>query len=262
VLHLLYARFFTKVLHNHGLLEFDEPFLTLRHQGMIMAEDGRKMSKSLGNVVNPDEMIEEFGADSLRIYEMFMGPLDEMKAWKTQNIVGPRRFLEKVWKLSNKITEESNAQQESLIQLTTQKVTQDIEAQKYNTVVSGLMMLANELEKEPAIEQSVFERFLILLSPLAPHITEELWQKLGHTTSLFEATWPSYDGSKVLIEKVVIVVQVNGKVRDQFEAEANLSEDEIKTLALVQEKIQPYMTGKEIRKVIVVPNKLVSIVVS
>jgi leucyl-tRNA synthetase len=263
VLHLLYARFFTKVLHRYGLLQFDEPFTKLRHQGMILAADGKKMSKSLGNVVNPDEMVEEFGADTLRLYEMFMGPLEEMKAWNVASMVGPRRFLERVFKLGTKIVEtEADTKQESITQQTILKVTEDIENLKYNTAVSALMILLNSLEKEEQIARSVFERFLVLLSPFAPHLSEELWEKMGHTTSIFETTWPEYDADKVVIESVMIVVQINGKVRAQFEAQSDLSEEAMKGLALEQEKVQEYTEGKEIRKIIVVPNKLVSIVVS
>ncbi|OGI21795.1 MAG: leucine--tRNA ligase [Candidatus Moranbacteria bacterium RIFCSPHIGHO2_01_FULL_55_24] len=263
VLHLLYARFFTKALRKFGYLYFDEPFRVLRHQGMIIAGDGRKMSKSLGNVVNPDEMTEEFGADSLRLYEMFMGPLDEMKAWNTASIVGLRRFLEKVWKLSGRVGDAPLAKEkEAILHKTIKKVSDDIEELKYNTAISALMILTNELEKEEGIARDAYESLLILLSPFAPHIAEELWEMAGHKGSIFLSSWPEYDETKIKDETVMIVVQVNGKVRDRFEAAADAPEAELKETALASERIRQAIAEKEVKKVIVVPGKLVSIVIA
>lgn len=271
VLHLLYARFFTKALMKHGYLSFDEPFQKLRHQGMILAPDGQKMSKSKGNVINPDQMVAEFGADSLRLYEMFMGPLEDKKAWNTGSIIGVRRFLEKVWRLgqktdSNQQSTKDNQQSteaeniESLLHQTIKKVTEDIEEFKFNTAISSLMILVNALEKEPEIQKSRFEILLVLLSPFAPHITEELWSQMGEKKSIFLAPWPKYDKKKIVAETVNIAVQVNGKVRAVITIASGTSEDEVKSRALADQNVQTHVAGKTVRKVIYIPGKIVSIV--
>lgn len=265
VLHLLYARFFTKALMKHGYLSFDEPFQKLRHQGMILAHDGQKMSKSKGNVINPDQVVAEFGADSLRLYEMFMGPLDDMKAWNTGSIIGVRRFLEKVWKLQDRILNvESrilNKNLDSLFHSTIKKVTDDLEELKFNTAISALMILVNALEKESEIQKSRFQILLVLLSPFAPHITEELWAQLGEKKSIFLAPWPKYDAKKIVAESVNVAVQVNGKVRSVLAIATGTSEDEVKAQALADEKVQAHLAGKTVRKVIYIPGKIISIVV-
>lgn len=265
VLHLLYARFFTKALMKHGYLGFDEPFQKLRHQGMILAHDGQKMSKSKGNVVNPDQVVAEFGADSLRLYEMFMGPLEDMKAWNTGSIIGVRRFLEKVWKLSERISNVesrmSNKNLESLLHRTIKKVTEDLEGLKFNTAISSLMILVNEMEKEADIQHSTFKILLTLLSPFAPHITEELWANLGEKKSIFLAPWPQYDKKKIVAETVNVAVQVNGKVRTVLAIATGTSEDDVKAQALADVNVQTHLAGKTVRKVIYVPGKIVSIVV-
>jgi len=277
VLHLLYSRFFTKVLHSLGHIDFDEPFLKMRHQGLIMAEDGRKMSKSLGNVVNPDDEVKKWGADSLRLFEMFMGPLEDAKPWNTKGIVGVYRFLEKVWKLQNKIPnfnpEHSgqipnksqianiqNSKLDILVHKTIKKVSEDIEAMRFNTAISALMILANALEKEEKISLLHYTCYLILLSPFAPFIAEELWSKLGHTESIFMEHWPEYDPAKIQDEEIELVIQVNGRVRDKIQVSADISEGEAKELAKNSEKIKAYIDGKEIRKIIFVKGKLISIV--
>ncbi len=273
VLHLLYARFFTKVLCKYGLVDFDEPFLKLKHQGMVLAEDGRKMSKSLGNVVNPDDVVKQFGADSLRLYEMFMGPLEDAKAWKTDNLVGPRRFLEKVWRMGSKITinnqqSTENDQQkaksttlQTLLHKTIQKVTQDIEGFHLNTVISSLMILANEMDRSKDIAQENFETLLLLLSPFAPHIAEELWEMLGHTESIFTATWPKADPHFLQAQTVDIVVQVNGKLRAKVSVATDTAQKDVEALALQDEKVALHTKGKDIKKIIFVPNRLMNIVV-
>ncbi len=268
VLHLLYARFFTKALMKHGHLDFDEPFLTLRHQGMILGEDGNKMSKSKGNVINPDRIVEEFGADSLRLYEMFMGPLDEMKAWNTKSIIGLRRFLDKVWKLSQKGVSNQrsakNAPLESLLHQTIKKVTEDVAALKFNTAISALMILVNEMDKADHVSRSTYQSLLILLSPFAPHMTEELWAGLGpvggRKKSIFLAPWPQYDGKKIVAETVTLAVQVNGKVRALLAVATGTSEAEVRAMALSNAVVQDRVKGKEIKKVIYIPGKIVSIV--
>jgi len=265
VLHLLYARFFTKALMKHGSLNFDEPFQKLRHQGMILAPDGQKMSKSKGNVINPDQMVAEFGADSLRLYEMFMGPLEDMKAWNTGSIIGVRRFLEKAWKLQDRITYDvsriTDKSLESLLHRTIKKVTEDCEELKFNTAISSLMILVNALEKEPTLPATSYQLLLTLLSPFAPHIAEELWVQTGEKKSIFLAPWPKYDTKKIVADSVNIAVQVNGKVRAILTVATSVSEDEVKAQALADPKVQTYIVGKTVRKVIYIPGKIVSIVV-
>jgi leucyl-tRNA synthetase len=266
VLHLLYARFITKVLCKYGLVDFDEPFVQLKHQGMVLAEDGRKMSKSLGNVVNPDVVVKQFGADSLRLYEMFMGPLEESKSWKTDNLVGPRRFLEKVWRMSEKVAPfdaiiSVNGKVRSLLHKTMQKVTQDIEAFRFNTVVSSLMVLANEMDRDEVIAREDFERLVLMLSPLAPHIAEELWEKLEHTMTIAFEEWPVWSEQFLHDEMIEMVVQVNGKVRTKIMMEANISEIKAQELALQNEKVLLYIQGKKTQKTIFVPNRLLNIVI-
>lgn len=265
VLHLLYARFFTKALMRYGYVAFDEPFQTLRHQGMILAENGQKMSKSKGNVVNPDQVIAEFGADSLRLYEMFMGPLDEMKAWNTASIIGLRRFLEKVWKLQSKTSGHQsvkNAKLESSIHKTTLKVTEDLALLKFNTAISALMILVNDMEKEASVPEKHFKTLLVLLSPFAPHITEELWSMLGEKKSIFLAAWPKYDPKQIREETKVIGVQVNGKVRGTIELAIDATEAEAKALALADPKVKSFTEGKQVRKCIYVPGRILNFVVT
>lgn len=265
VLHLLYARFFTKALMKHGYVEFAEPFEKLRHQGMILAPDGQKMSKSKGNVVNPDQVVAEFGADSLRLYEMFMGPLEDMKAWNTGSIIGVRRFLEKVWRLEERIQNPEsrikNSNIESLVHRTIKKVTEDIEELKFNTAISSLMICVNELEKSESISKILYSQFLILLSPLAPHIAEELWSNSGEKKSIFLAPWPKYDKKKIVAESVNVAVQVNGKVRAVIAVVHGTSEDDVKAQALSDANVKLHLADKTVRKVIYVPGKIVSIVV-
>ncbi|TXH07490.1 MAG: leucine--tRNA ligase [Candidatus Moraniibacteriota bacterium] len=266
VLHLLYARFFTKALRRHGYVGFDEPFMKLRHQGMILAHDGHKMSKSKGNVVNPDQVIEEFGADSLRLYEMFMGPLDEMKAWNTASIIGLRRFLEKVWKLQSKTQDRKskvkNISAESAVHKTIKKVTEDVAELKFNTAISSLMILVNGLDKQDEVDVDTYRTLVVLLAPFAPHVAEELWEKLGNKKSIFLAHWPKCDPKKIREETKTIAVQVNGKVRGTVELGVAATEAEAKALALADPKVSAAIAGKEIRKCIYVPGRIVNFVVS
>lgn len=266
VLHLLYARFFTKALMKYGHVSFDEPFMKLRHQGTILATDGQKMSKSKGNVVNPDQVVAEFGADSLRLYEMFMGPLEDKKAWNTGSIIGVRRFLEKVWKLKEKLSKEekrlpsASRTFDNYLNKTIKKVTEDIEALKFNTAISALMILVNEMERGVPIRKEHFKDVLILLSPFAPHMTEELWHELGETKSIFLASWPKYDKKKIVAETVNVAVQVNGKVRTVLAIATGTTEDEVKAQALADPNVKLHIADKTVRKVIYVPGKIVSIV--
>jgi len=262
VLHLMYARFFTKVLKKLGYINFDEPFAKLRHQGMILAEDGRKMSKSLGNVINPNTIIEEFGADTLRLHEMFLGPLEDMKAWNSTTIVGPRRFLERVWKLTEKVSADGDEKAtDASLHKTIKKVGDDIEKFGFNTAISSLMILVNDLEKAEKISRNTFETLLILLAPFAPHLTEELWHEIGNTESVHLAQWPIYDASKCVESETTVAIQVNGKLRDTMVVTTGTSDDEIIRLGLDLPNIQKWVLGKEIKKTIVVKGKLLSIVV-
>lgn len=271
VLHLLYARFFTKVLHNLGYIDFDEPFLKLRNQGMILGEDSRKMSKRWSNVVNPDDVIYKFGADSLRLYEMFMGPLEDMKPWNTNGVVGTRRFLEKIHKLHNKLAtgnQQSTTKINNLLHKTIKKVTEDVENFHFNTAISQMMILVNEMEKQDSLPVINYRLLITILSPFAPHLAEELWEKLGHhrqggtgKESIFLQKWPEFNPELIKDEIIKLVIQVNGKVRDTLEVAADITEDEAKEKALESEKMKKYTEGKEIKKVIFVQNKLINIVI-
>ena len=262
--HLLYSRFWYKVLHDVGLLETDEPFLKLFNQGMILGSDGEKMSKSKGNVVNPDDIIEEFGADSLRLYEMFMGPLEATKPWSTQNIEGPRRFLERVYRFYKEVYKpaKENKNLEKIYHQTVKKVTEDYENLRFNTAISQMMIFINECYKDPNIPNEYMEGFLKLLAPVCPHITEELNETvLKSNVLLTNQKWPTYDEAKTVENLVTYVFQVNGKIRDKAEVSVDTTKEEIESLALASENIQKYIDGKPIRRIIVVSGKLVNIVV-
>lgn len=259
VLHLLYARFFTKVLKDLGYISFDEPFKKLRHQGMILAEDGRKMSKSLGNVVNPDDVVREYGADTLRLYEMFMGPLEVMKPWNTKNIVGSSRFLERVWKLQEALTSEGSAETEVSLHRTIKKVGEDYEHMKFNTAIAALMIFVNDAEKF-GVSKEQYATFLRVLAPLAPHITEELWNVLGNTESIHLSVWPEFDESKLVEDVITLGVQVNGKTRGTVALSKDVSEED--ATAAAKEAVSKWLDGKEIKKTIYVAGRLVSFVVA
>ena len=262
VLHLLYSRFWHKVLYDLGVVTTKEPYQKLFNQGMILGEDNVKMSKSRGNVINPDDIINEYGADTLRVYEMFMGPLDAMKPWSTKGVDGARRFLERVYRLFDSVVtiDDSNKTLEKVYHQTVKKVTLDYDNFRFNTAISQMMIFTNEAYKNPNIPREYLEGFLKLLNPIAPHITEELWEKLGHNETIAYEKWPVYDDAKTVENLVTVVVQVNGKIRDKLEVASNTSKEELETLALASPKVQANLEGKTPKKVIVVPNKLVSIV--
>ncbi|MDO9399625.1 MAG: leucine--tRNA ligase [bacterium] len=264
VLHLLYARFFTKVLHKFGYIDFDEPFTKLRHQGTILAEDGRKMSKSFGNVVNPDDVVKQYGADVLRMFEMFMGPLEDIKPWNTKGIIGIVRFLEKVWKLKLRIINYklliTNDKIEKLLHQTIKKVSEDIEALKFNTAISALMVLVNEIEKQNQLSITNYELLLKLLAPFAPHLVEELWLQLGNKESIFKQVWPKYDSELIKDETINLIIQINGKMRDVINVAVDISEEEAKKIALESEKIKRWLENKKVAKIIFAKGKLVNIV--
>ncbi|MGC8228846.1 leucine--tRNA ligase [Pseudobacillus badius] len=267
VLHLLYARFWHKVLYDIGLVHTKEPFQKLFNQGMILGENNEKMSKSKGNVVNPDEIVESHGADTLRLYEMFMGPLDASIAWSTTGLDGARRFLDRIWRLfiqengelSDKITTSGN-NLEKVYHQTVKKVTEDYEHLRFNTAISQMMVFINEGYKADAIPKQYVEGFVKLLSPVAPHLAEEMWEKLGHQGTVSYEPWPTYDESKLVDDEVEIVVQVNGKMKTKLMVSKEATKEEMEQLAMNEEKVQEQIAGKTIRKVIAVPGKLVNIV--
>lgn len=267
VLHLMYARFFTKVLQKLGYISFGEPFAKLRHQGIILGEDNFKMSKSRGNVVNPDELVEAYGADTARVYVMFMGPLEDMKPWNSQNIAGAHRFLGRVWGLAEESLKFNSLKPEKVgadvlrkQHQTIKKVTEDIQTLGYNTAIAALMEYVNTLYAQSHGKAQV-ETLLVLLAPFAPHITEELWEILGNKGSIHEQEWPAYDETLLISDTMVIPVQVNGKVRAQLEVASSSTQEELEAAALANENVQKYLGGKEPKKVMVIPNKLVSVVI-
>ncbi len=273
VLHLLYARFWHKVLYDDGYVDHPEPFIKLMNQGLILGEDGVKMSKSRGNVINPDDVVAEYGADTFRLYEMFMGPFADAKPWDTKGIIGVRRFLERIWSMlsAQLSSKETDSKISPALQLplhkTIKKVTEDIDGFRFNTAISAMMILLNELEKQQiekiALDQAkpIWEKFIQILSPFAPHIAEELWQKLGHRESVFTVPWPKYDEAIIKSAKVQLVVQINGKVRDKMAIDAEIDKDAALKLVRESEKVKRWMSGKKIVKEIYVPGRLVNIVV-
>lgn len=287
VLHLLYSRFFTKVLNKLGYIDFDEPFKKLRHQGIILAEDGNKMSKSKGNVVNPDDVVKKYGADALRLFEMFMGPLEDAKPWNTKGIVGMRRFLDRIYKYEEiRISEKGNSYEnwekdktdqalKNNLNKTIKKIGEDIESLKFNTAISSMMTFLNVIYETNNISKSVdmesnvstvinsndFMKFIQLLAPFAPHIAEEIWNKLGHKESIFKEKWPEYDPALIVDEEIELVIQINGKLRDRIKVAADISEEDAKKLALESEKVKNFIGDKNIKKMIFVKGKLINIVI-
>ena len=256
--HLIYARFWHKFLFDIGVVSTIEPFKKLQPVGLIMASDGRKMSKRWGNVINPDEMVETFGADAMRLYEMFMGPFNQAINWNTNGLVGTRRFVEKVWRLKEKVGEKEGS---NLVQKTIKKVTEDIGEMRFNTAISQMMILVNELEKEEKISKNDFEILLKILAPFAPHFTEELWAQLENTNSIHLERWPEVDLSKIEDEEVKIVVQINGKVREVVTFPKDSSEEAVKAGVTALPGVIKWIGGKEIKKVIYVKNKIMNFLV-
>lgn len=269
VLHLLYSRFWHKFLYDIGVVHTKEPFQKLFNQGMILGENNEKMSKSRGNVVNPDDIVESHGADTLRLYEMFMGPLDASVAWSTNGLDGSRRFLDRIWRLlinddgtlNSKIQDaEDSTTLEKVYHQTVKKVTEDFEALHFNTAISQLMVFINEAYKAPVLPKSYIEGFVKLIAPITPHLAEELWERLGHTESIAYEAWPAYDEAKLVDDEIEIVVQINGKVRAKLMVPADANREVLQEIAMGNTKVQEQIDGKTIRKVIAVPGKLVNIV--
>ncbi|MGX7267742.1 leucine--tRNA ligase [Enterococcus faecium] len=268
VLHLLYARFWHKFLYDIGVVPTKEPFQKLYNQGMILGENNEKMSKSRGNVVNPDDVVEAYGADTLRMYEMFMGPLDASIAWSENGLEGSRKFLDRVWrlivdennKMRDRITTLNDGKLDKVYHQTVKKVTEDYENLHFNTAISQLMVFINEAYKVDALPYEYIEGFVQLLAPIAPHMGEELWAILGNDGGISYAPWPTYDEAALVEDEVEVVFQVNGKVRAKSNVPRDLGKDELEKAALANEIVQEYIEGKTVRKVIAVPNKLVNIV--
>ncbi|MGB0334706.1 MAG: leucine--tRNA ligase [Opitutales bacterium] len=264
VLHLLYARFWHHVLHDLGVVSDPEPFKELFHQGIILGEDGEKMSKSRGNVVNPETIIEGYGADALRLYLMFLGPLEAMKPWNTKGIEGVARFLRKVWALANDKARLSNSgeSEENLRELhkTIKKVTEDYQSLGFNTAISRMMICLKQLTQGEQVAQTSVETLVQLLAPLAPHMCEELWERLGHDGSIVDAGWPEHDESKLVEDTIKIIFQVNGKYRGDAQLPADVSKDDAIAAAKSCDRVQNFIEGKEIKKEIYVPGRIVNIV--
>ena len=257
--HLIYARFYHKFLFDIGVVNYEEPFTRLQNVGLIMAEDGRKMSKRWGNVVNPDEVVAAYGADTLRLYEMFMGPFGQSVAWSTESIIGPRRFLERVWRLKEKVMNNNDGLDFS-VHKTIKKVSDDIESFDFNTAISTMMILLNEMEKAKVVSRESYEVFLRLLAPFAPHITEELWHGIGNENSVHVSLWPMFDESKIVMDEITLAIQINGKVRDTMVVPSEQDDEVIKGMVLARPLVAKWVDGKVIKKIIVVHGKLVSIV--
>ncbi len=261
--HVLYARFWHKFLKDYGLTVTEEPFQAWKNQGMILGPDGRKMSKRWGNVINPDDIVKDYGADTLRVYEMFMGPFEGSLPWNSDSIIGSRRFLERVWRLSEKVSKKAKSSKkfESLLHKTVKKVGEDIESFAFNTSVSAMMILVNDLEKEEGVNKKDFEMFLKILSPFAPHITEEIWSLLGNKTLLVLEKWPKGDPKKMFESEVKIAVQINSKVRAETLIPFDSKEEEAVLIVKELPDVQKWLLNKEIKKVIFIPNRLINFVV-
>ena len=262
--HLLYSRFWNQYLFDKGYVPTKEPFKKLCHQGMILGENGEKMSKSRGNVINPNEIVEEFGADTLRMYEMFMGPLQDAKPWNSKNIEGTRKFLDRVYRLYADEKRISDVENPNLVQVyhqTVKKITEDYEKLNFNTAISQMMIFVNAVYKEEVFPLYMAKNFIKMLNPICPFVTEEIWETiLNEKESITYAEWPKYDEAKLLADTYTLVVQVNGKLRDRIEVATSSTNAEIEKVALESEKIKAHLEGLTVLKVVVVPKKLVNIV--
>ena len=265
VLHLLYARFWHKALFDIGVVKHAEPFVKLVHQGMILGENGEKMSKSRGNVINPDDVVKSHGADSLRVYEMFMGPLEAVKPWQTNGVEGVRRFLDRVWNLgvAARKSTSNDVDTETLraVHKTIKKVTEDIDGLRFNTAVSAMMILVKQLQALPSVPQAAVEPLVLLLAPFAPHIAEELWERFGHADSLTCAPWPTFDAALCEDAEIEIGVQVNGKARSVLKLAKDESQASAVEKALEDAKVKAHTDGKAIVKIVYVPGRILNLIV-
>ena len=262
-MHLLYSRFWHKFLYDIGVVPTKEPYAKRTSHGMILGENGEKMSKSRGNVVNPDDIVNDYGADTMRLYEMFIGDFEKSAPWSADGIKGCSRFIERVWNLNNAVVDgdEYTEKLEKSIHKTIKKVSSDIENLKFNTAIAALMALLNDVYKVGKINKAELKTLIILLNPFAPHATEEMWELNGFDGMLNEASWPTYDEAKTVDNEIEIVVQINGKTRDKLVIPADLPREEYEVKAKELASVQANLEGKTIVKVIAVPGKLVNIVV-
>ncbi|MDN5574635.1 MAG: leucine--tRNA ligase [Pediococcus sp.] len=268
VLHLLYARFWHKVLYDLGVVPTKEPFQKLVNQGMILGDNHEKMSKSKGNVINPDDIVNQYGADTLRLYEMFMGPLTESVSWSEDGIHGSEKWIERVWRLMidennhlrDRVTTFNDGKLDKVYNQTVKKVTHDFEHLHFNTAISQMMVFVNESYKVDALPVQYMEGFVKMLSPVMPHVAEELWQLLGHDDTITYAKWPTYDEDKLVESTVQVVLQVNGKVRSHIKVAKDTSKADLEKIALADETLKEWIDGKTVRKVIAIPNKIVNVV--
>jgi len=265
-MHLLYSRFWVKAMNDLGLVKENEAYLIRRNRGIILGPDGNKMSKSKGNVINPDEIVERLGTDTVRMYLAFMGPygVTANYPWDPNGVVGVRRFLERIWRLKNKISSTLSENAEKMLHKTIQGISLDIEEYKFNTAISKMMILLNEWEKEESIDKESYGTLLRLLAPFAPHITEELWSivngQLSDVDSIHLSSWPEFDPAKIVETEMTIAIQINGKLRGDMTVPVSMSEEEIKDRALSHDRIKVWMEGLAVKKIIYVKGKLINIV--
>ena len=262
--HLLYARFWVQFLYNIGLVPSKEMIWTRVSHGMVLGSDNQKMSKSKGNVINPDDIVNEYGADTLRVYEMFMGPIDAAKPWDPNGIDGSKKFLDRVWRLyteSGKLVDKENPKLDKTYNYTVMKVSKDYENMDFNTAIAQMMIFVNNCMKESVFPKNYAEGFLKLLNPVAPHITEELWNRLGHNESISYEAWPTYDEAKIQDDTIELPIQFNGKLRATIKIAKDLPKEEVEKEVKANERVQSLLEGKEIVKEIYVPNKIYNIVI-
>lgn len=260
--HLLYSRFWNNFLYDMGYIPTKEPFTKLINQGMIQATDGRKMSKRWGNVINPDDIVKNYGADTLRVYEMFMGPFEQSLPWSTESIIGSRRFIDRVYRLQEKLNKDkSSVELEKVLHKTIKKVTEDIENFAFNTSISSMMIFVNEMEKAESINEKDFKMFLQILAPFAPHITEEIWKNLGEKKTIHKSGWPKWDKKKIVDDMIKIAIQVNGKVRAEIFIPADLVEEKVKEEAVNNKNVITWVGNNPIKRIIYVKGRIVNIVI-
>ncbi len=265
--HLIYARFWHKFLYDINVVSNPEPFKRLQSVGLIIGEDGRKMSKRFGNIINPDEIVKVYGADTLRLYEMFMGPFSQSVSWSTKSIIGPRRFIEKIWRISNQIIfkNKTDDELEKLLHKTIKKITEDIETMNFNTAISSMMILVNKIDltliEGNSMSKKDFKLFLQILAPFAPHITEEIWFNLQEKKSIHLSSWPKYDEKKIIDKNVKIIIQINGKVRTELIISNDMKEEEVKKKALANKVVISWIKNSKIKRIIYINGRVVSIVI-
>jgi leucyl-tRNA synthetase len=259
ILHLLYSRFFTKFFKDLGMIDFAEPFTKLLTQGMVL-KDGEVMSKSRGNVVDPDSMIAKYGADTLRLFMLFAAPPETELEWDDRGLEGAFKFLNRVWRIQDNLQEKVDQAMLRALHKAIKKISADVEEFKFNTAIASMMELVNAIYQSGA-DSEVYSKLIIMLSPIAPHFCEEIWHNLGNQESILKASWPKFDPQMLVEDTVTIVVQVNGKVRSKMDVALNLAEGRLKEMCLADEKLKPWINDKPLKKFIVVPNKIINIVV-